>query len=212
MTDTGSPVLPSRRYLMLGPSISPFCPAKPGTSRGAPAARPFASPSRGPATNRTMWIPQATSAMADADAQVTVEHHRALTAERQGPLPAAPSARPDGALRRPAAGSGRCRGGPRDSCRRRWSAAAVGRPRARPGRAARDDGWLHLGHGVGRDLVFFLKPPVQDPQPPVTGGDGLRRPAPEQRAEGGAVHGCTMAQGCVLHALCGRPAGPRTRR
>src|SRR4029453_11812953 len=111
-----------------------------------------------------------------------------------------------------------------------------------------------------RDLVG------QDPQPPVTGGDGLRRPAleqlpqeglqvlpagvhqgaasagqerlrlaeavevagdsvlgavlgaqvplegAEQRAEGDAVHRCTMAQGCVLHALCGHPTGSQTRR
>jgi transposase len=34
----------------------------------------------------------------------------------------------------------------------------------------------------------------------------------EQRAEGGAVHGRTMAQGCVLHALCGHPSGYQTRR
>ena len=34
-------------------------------------------------------------------------------------------------------------------------------------------------------MVFFLKPPVQDPQPPVTGGDGLRCPALEQLPQEG---------------------------
>jgi hypothetical protein len=39
--------------------------------------------------------------------------------------------------------------------------------------------------GLAGDLLFLLQPPVQDPQAPVAGGDGLRRPALEQLAEEG---------------------------
>jgi hypothetical protein len=37
--------------------------------------------------------------------------------------------------------------------------------------------------GLAGDLLFLLQPPVQDPQAPVAGGNGLRRPALEQLAE-----------------------------
>jgi hypothetical protein len=41
-------------------------------------------------------------------------------------------------------------------------------------------GGFIISHRVGQDLLFLLQPAVQHPQPVVAGGDGLRRPAPEQ--------------------------------